>query len=246
MTFSSKDGNPLILITTGNHKGELVGITDKDGNLQREFKLAKGTLIPILNPKARSVEYIAGPSGSGKSTMVANLAGRYLKTNDAKAYLFSRSSQEDDPAFDNIPFIQIPIDKNLINTPVDVTKLEPNTLLVFDDVGTIHDEQVRRAVEKIMMDVLEVGRKYMVHIIITSHLIIPNDKKFARVMMNEIQYMTIFPKCGNSQQISYALKEYFGLGKKEIEKILKLDSRWVRIHNRYPKYVIFDHGAYFL
>jgi hypothetical protein len=243
--FSTKDGDPLALITSGKHAGEFVSISDK-GNLGQSFALETGTLIPILSTVGeRSVEYIAGPSGSGKSTLVADLVKRYLRLHpDQKAFLFSRSPQEDDPVFAGIPFNQIPITNQLLLKPVDVTKINPGTLLVFDDVGTIHNDAQRKAVEKIMMDAVEVGRKYRIFVIITSHLIIPTDKKFARTIMNEIQYITIFPKSGSAHQINYVLKTYFGMDKTQINRILHLDSRWVRIHSRYPRFVLYDKGAY--
>ena len=81
---------------------------------------------------------------------------------------------------------------------------------------------------------------------ITNHLIIPNEKKFARTVLNEIQYLTIFPKSGSSQQIRYVLKTYFGFKDKQITKILNLDSRWVRISKSYPMYILYDKGAYIM
>jgi hypothetical protein len=210
--------------------------------------LKQGQLMPILNTSGdRSVEYIAGPSGSGKSTIVADLVRRYLRLNpNKKAYLFSRSPQQDDPAFDGIDFLQVPLTTAIVTRPVNITTLEHGTVLVFDDVGTISDDKIKRAIEKIMMDAVEVGRKYGIFVIITSHLIVPTDKKFARTMMNEIQYLTIFPKSGTTQPITYALKTYFGLGKKEIERVLNVNSRWARIHARCPRFVMYDHGAYLL
>lgn len=245
--FSTKDGEPLALIKSGPHKGELISISPS-GSLGRDFKLTKGELVPILNTSGeRSVEYIAGPSGSGKSTIVADLVRRYLRLNPKKkVYLFSRSPKEDDPAFKGIEMSQIPISDQLVGTPIDITKLKPGTVLVFDDVGTIHVDAQRKAVEKIMMDAMEVGRKYQIYVIITSHLIIPTDKKFARTMMNEMQSVTLFPQSGCTQQISYVLRTYVGVDTNQIQRILNLPSRWVRVHTRYPRFVLYDRGAFLL
>lgn len=245
--FSTKAGRPLALINTGPKKGELISLTD-GGNLGSDFKLSVGTLVPILDVTGeRSVEYIAGPSGSGKSTIVAELAKRYLKLHpNANALLFSRTPQEDDPAFDDVDFEQIEIDDDLVGLRFDITALKPGSLLVFDDVATVNDKKQREAVEAIMMDVLEVGRKYNISVIITSHLVIPNDKKFARVIMNEIQYLTVFPQSGSTHQIKYALKQYMGLDTPAINRVLNLRTRWVRIHGRFPRFVLYQNGGYLL
>lgn len=253
-TFSTELGQPIMIVTSGKKQGELISITPsgstRPGNLSSHFITGDGELallIPNTSSVGRTVEYIAGPSGSGKSTIVAGMVKRYLKAYPkTKVYLFSRSQQEDDPAFKSIPFIQIEIDDGIVNEPIDITQIRPGSILVFDDIGTIHSDTQRRAVEKIVMDALEVGRKFRISVIVTSHLIIPQDKKFARVIMNEIQYITVFPKSGTTQQISYALTTYFGIGKNELDKILQSSSRWVTLHTRYPRFVMYDRGAYFL
>lgn len=251
-SFSTEHGNPIMAVLTGDHKGDLVSVAPQgqQGNLGKEFQLKNGELtliLPSTGCAERAVEYIGGPSGSGKSTVLAKMIKLHLKVfPKAKVFLFSRSRQEDDPAFKGIKFRQVKIDDTLVTDPIDVTIQEEGSILVFDDIGTIHSDAQRRAVEKIIMDALEVGRKFRISVIVTSHLIIPNDKKFARVVMNEIQYLTVFPQSGTSQSITYALKEYFGMGKNEVDKILKLPSRWVTIHTRFPRFVMYDRGAYFL
>lgn len=245
--FSSSAGEIYAIGNGTKIKKLVIGIAEK-GDMGKEFKLNAGSLVPVMSfQKERAVEYIAGPSGSGKSTMVAALLEGYSSlVPKAHLYLFSRCNQEDDKAFDNLDFEQICIDESLTEVDFDVTNLKPNSVLVFDDIGTIHDDKLRKTVEKIVMDALEVGRKYKINVVITSHLVIPNDKKYARVIMNELQFLTIFPKSGSTQQISYVLNRYCGLSKRDIQKILSLDSRWVRIHNRYPKFVLYDKGGFTL
>ena len=42
------------------------------------------------------------------------------------------------------------------------------------------------------------------------------------------------------------LKEKAGLANDQIDKILKLNSRWVAIHKCYPLYVVSEHSLYLL
>ncbi len=251
-SFSTTHGEPLMFVTSGLHKGTLISIapSGRTGDLGNRFELKTGELsllMPSTGSVNRTVEYIAGPSGSGKSTILARMVKYHLKVHPkTKVYLFSRSNKDDDPAFKGIPFKQVSIDDELVEEPIDITTLRAGSILVFDDIGTIHSDAQRKTIEKIIMDALEVGRKFQISVIVTSHLIIPNDHKFARVMMNEIQFLTVFPKSGTTQQITYALRTYLGLSKNEIDRILQSSSRWVTIHTRFPRFVMYDKGAYFL
>ena len=202
---------------------------------------------PRLNPYQRTVSYICGPSGSGKSTYAAELIRAYLNFQEKEFYIFSRTDCRGDPAFKDLKYTQIAINESLIEDPIDITQdLIGGSLVLFDDCNTIQNKKLKDVVEKIMEDILEVGRKLDITIIITSHLVIPNSKNFARTIMNELQYLTVFPKSGSSQQIRYALKTYFGLSNKQIDDILQIKSRWITISKSYPMYVLSERLAYIL
>jgi len=213
---------------------------------QKIFEISDGKMVQIPNIETREIVYIAGPSGSGKSTYAGNYAN-YLKKifPDKEVFLFSR--KDSDPAFDSLKPNRIKIDNGLVENPIDLTQeLSSGAIVIFDDVNTINDDKQKKAVDKLMADIMEVGRSYGIYIIITNHLVIPNEKKIARTIMNELHTMTVFPKSGSAQQITYALKTYFGLDKKQIEVILKIPSRWVTISKSYPQYVICENGVFLL
>jgi hypothetical protein len=223
--------------------------SDSDDDIEdfgmKEFT-TKLDISPLPDLENRFIEYIAGPSGSGKSTMATDLAHKYQKEfPKRKIFIFSRTDAKNDPAYKDLRFKQFKINDELINNPLDITKevSKNGCLLIFDDCGTIHDEALKKEIEKLICDAMEVGRKLQVCLIITNHLVIPNERKFARTMMNELTNFTFFPKSGSGQQITYALKTYFGLSKKQIERLLQLDSRYVRISKGYPQYVQYAHGA---
>ncbi len=205
-------------------------------------------LIPLPDLTQRFIEYIAGPSGSGKSTIAAELAVQFKNINpDKPIYIFSRTDVKKDPAFAQLKPIQIAVDESLIEDPIDVTEeFTEGCLIIFDDCTTIYNDKVRKELEKMMADAMEVGRKLNCNMIITSHLVIPNEKKLARTILNELNMLTFFPKSGSAQQIKYALKTYWGLANKQIDTILAIKSRWIRISKTYPQYVLHDSGAYVL
>jgi len=223
---------------------------EEEGALFFDYPAPK-KLYPVPDLNSRFVEYIAGPSGSGKSTMATNLAAEFRAVYPKIPILiFSRTKPEDDDAFADLDgAIVIELNEKLIEQPVDITK-DPSflegSLLIFDDVSTVHSDAVKKEVNKLLTDAMEVGRKLNCNMIITNHLVIPNEKKLARTIMNELNMLTVFPKCGSSQQIRYSLKTYFGLNNKQIDGILSLKSRWVRICKSYPMFVLHEHGAYIL
>jgi Cdc6-like AAA superfamily ATPase len=242
------EGNPIAkIINPKNKSSTLLYLNpENDSEIQNCIKNIK--LEPRLNPYERSVSYIAGPSGSGKTTYALNLIRPYLELfPDKPFFLFSRTDYRDDPAFKNLKPMQIPINDSMLTHPIDITEeLRGGSIVLFDDCNTLQDDKLKKAIEKLMNDILEVGRKLDITIIITSHLVIPNDKKMARTILNEMQSLTVFPKCGSSQQIRYCLKTYYGINNKQIDNILSLKSRWVTISKSYPNYVLYENGCFIL
>jgi len=220
----------------GDHGGECFEVSDES------------YLLPIPSVDERSVDYIAGPSGSGKSTYAAKLAMSFKKIYPQKDFfIFSRTHSKNDPAFSKLKPIQIIIDDSIVDNPIDITReLTGGCLVLFDDCNTIQNDAQKKSIDKLMADIMEVGRKLNIWIIITNHLVIPNEKKVARTILNEMQSLTVFPKSGSVQQIRYCLKQYYGLNNKQIDEIIHVPSRWVTIYKNYPMCVLHEKGAYIL
>jgi len=255
----SDNGKPIARLDLGNKKVEILSIVDPDdpkykskGQVFTRYPekgvLAK-PLVPLPDPNSRFVSYIAGPAGSGKSTYASSLATQFRKIHpDKKIFIFSRTEADKDPAYEKLKPIQIDIDEDLLLNPIDITKemSENGCLIIFDDCETIHNEKLKREIQKLIMDGLEIGRKLNLNMIITNHLILPNNKAFGRVLLNEIQSLTVFPKSGSAKQIKYALNEYFGLDNKQLKELFTLNSRWVTVSKTFPQYVLHARGAYIL
>jgi len=216
----------------------------------KKLELKNGIMVPIVDLEQRSVNYIAGPSGSGKSTIASKLIKGYCSLNPEKPlYIFSRTNPKDDPAFKNLKYTTVPINQDLlIENPIDIKQdLAGGSIVLFDDCNTIQDDKLKKAVEKIIEDILEVGRKMDITIFITNHLIVPNERRFARTIMNELQTLTIFPQSGSAYQIEQVLCTYFGVDKNRVKKeILSLPSRWVMVKKNFPRTVLHEKGAFIL
>lgn len=244
---------PIAKVEVGPKKFEILGVIDPDNDkFKKNIKTFKTyqtkSLQPIPDPSNRFVAYVAGPSGSGKSTYVAELAMQYKKLfPNNKIFIFSRTEAIEDPAYKKLKPEQIEINDDLLENPIDITKeIGPEgALVIFDDTETINDVLLKNEIQKLIMDILEVGRKLKINCIVTNHLIIPTKKNFARTVLNEAQTITLFPKSGCAG-MDYVLDKYFGINKKQIKNIRELPSRWVTISKTYPMFVLHKGGAFIL
>lgn len=248
--FSTEEGTEIAIVRGGESNGEIIFLADDvDRGRSRVVKQRPVRIISVYDgifeqaPTERTY-LIAGMAGSGKSTYVSKLVKNFQKMHHGcKIFLFSRI--DDDPAFEGINFKRIPLTDDLIDNPLDIKEVVENSLIVFDDIDTLQGKLLD-SVYNFIMQLLELGRHKNVKVLITSHLIIGHAKKLARTILNELQSLTIFPQSGSVQQITHALKTYFGFNNKQIEKVLSYESRWVTIIKKYPSIVISEHKCIFV
>ena len=213
----------------------------KQGKTEIIDKYAKFT--PVVDPVARQVFYIAGPSGSGKSHYSAMIISVYKKLFPNNAvYVFCRHTQ--DPVIDKLGVTRVVINEELDQDPIDITQGMDDCLVLFDDCDTINDKKIKAAVDHLKNDIMEVGRKRNIYIIITSHLISKGHE--TETVLNECHQLTLFPKTGSAYQSRYVLEKYVGLNKKQIDFLLKLPSRWITIKRTYPQVCFYEHGCFML
>lgn len=256
--FNYKSGIP-IAINDLNDKTLYISTDDNKRRMRKDFKegkiknkgeqyieIEKGNFIPLCDFDERDVIYICGPSGVGKTTLATTIMKEWKEEfPKGEIYVFSRTNIKNDPAFKGMKINQIIIDETLLDDPIDIeTEITGNTLILFDDITTIQDKELKNSVESILADVMEVGRKLKIYVLATSHLIIPNEKKLARTLLNEAKKLVVFPQSGNVQQIRYALKTYYGFSNKQIDEFMKTDSRWLIFSKNHPQYVLSSYQAW--
>lgn len=246
--FNSNEGRLIgkIKNRANKKKERLIYVKENKRGGTSNVVTKTGKIVPLPDVDKREVVYIAGPSGSGKSTYAATYIKNYLTLfPDKDFFIFSRTNADDDPAFSKLTYSQVTIDNNLVENPIDITQeLTEGCIILFDDVNTVQDPKLKKAIDNLMNDIMECGRKLGIYCVITNHLVIPNERKMARTVLNECTSLTVFPKSGGSQQITYALKTYFGYTPKQIAKILKLPSRWVTLYKTYPQVIMTENEAY--
>lgn len=213
----------------------------------KEFHLTDGTLsqIPMIpsDEAQRDNLFIAGPSGSGKSTYASEYIRLFKKLYpDRNIIIFSRVDH--DPALDIYNPTRIMINEELVDDPIDPVKELSNSLVIFDDIDTIKDKAQRNAVTALRDDILETGRHANIFVITTSHQLC--NWKATKASLNEANSITFFPKSGARNQMIRCLKDYCGIEKKDVKRILDLPSRWVTILRRYPQTILYESGIFLL
>jgi hypothetical protein len=260
----TKSGRPIAKIIDGEYDGKIIYLitddelyNDNDDNINnklsllnlrnsnkyyKNIELSDGKLMQLPNKDKREINYICGPSGSGKSTYTAKYINEYLDIFPKnKIFLFSKI--DDDNAFKDVDIYKIDLDESLYEEPIDVSELS-NSLTIFDDIATIKDKNILKAVVDIQNDILETGRHNNIYICSTNHQL--SNYKDTRTLINESHNITFFPSSGATYYIKEFLKKYMGLSRDQIENIFNLKSRWVTIHKHYPMYVIYERGIYIL
>ena len=252
----SKTSKPIAIITGGKHDKRIIYLDENEKNkkkygyiqelddkLNSEIIIQDGIIFPLPELHTRSTVFVSGPAGSGKSTFVAEYVKNYkliFPKNDV--YLFSKV--KNDPAFDHIKkMIKIPVDEKLMEDGVEAEDVK-NSLCIFDDIDTLHDKKVQVFIDKVRDDLLEVGRHKNVYMLNTGHQLL-NWKK-TKIMLMESSGVTFFPKSGGAHAIKTFLSKYAGLDKAQIDKVFKINSRWVFINKQYPMYIVSEHKIYLI
>lgn len=192
----------------------------------------------------RTILYITGQSGSGKSYYTTEFVANYKKM-FPKNDVILVSAVKDTSTIDKIKKLKkVDITKpEFLSTEVPMEELK-DSCIIFDDVDSIGNKFIKKKVWELMSNVLTTGRHFNITAIITYHVATAGAE--TKLILNESQSITFFPSASGGRTLKYLLDSYLGLDKTQIEKIKKLDTRWVTICKSYPKVVLYEGGAYIL
>ena len=253
MNDITKDWNPIALIK-GDDRNKNVNkflcINSGDEKGETQIKLPDDLFfqpIPDTDKNKRKIWYTAGACGCGKSYNAKTIANNYLKLYpDRPIYVVSKL--EKDETLDGINGeIQRLNYREFEDNPPDINEFY-DCLIIFDDFDTITPKKVLDRVLTFIDDISIMGRKHKddqgnISMVVISHFL-TNYKK-TRLILNECDFMTLFPQATSSHALNYVLKNYVGMDKEEVKALEKL-GRWVMIHKMYPQYVLSQQTAYLL
>lgn len=219
----------------------------------------KSTLYPKLGfnkykptgEEMVEITYIYGPNRSGKTFYAAKYANLWAKIfKDWPIYLFSR--RDKDKVLDDITNLnRVIIDETLVTDPISMTDFE-KSLVIFDDIDTISDKKICKAVQKLRDDIMETGRQKMIYVINTSHL--GMNWNPTRTVLNEANSYTLFPRKGNYEMNCKILKNKMGMKSDVITSIMDRPNGlaykgkwgWITVYKDSPQYLVHENGVLLL
>ncbi len=231
----------------GHDKKNICCINSKKNKCEEnlsEYKCEEGEYLQHIpnHKQERDCLYIAARSGSGKSYYCAMYATQYSKLHPKNPiYLFSGLGEEKGGSIDKIKkLIRINLDEEFMSTEFELDDIK-NCMLIFDDIDVIENKALQTKLYSILNMALKVGRHAKCSVLMTMHS--PCDRQKTKTIIEECHSITIFPHGMGSKPLKYLLDSYFGMNKKEIEEVKKLDSRWVTITRTYPSVMFWEGGA---
>lgn len=248
MSFSPEGGIEVAIVKGGQSDKDIVYIEDEDkkkskimkSNAIKVVECEDGTFEMLPNEKIRVI-YICGSAGSGKSVWSAKFIKRYLKNHPkAKFYIFSQLAK--DPAFDDLKPHRITLDESLIENPINIEEdINKHDLILFDDCSD-NEKPLQEAIDNLETRLLVHGRKMAIQVLITSHLLNPDNSKHSRHRLNEMQTLVFFPQSGSSAQLTHSLKTQYGFSVRQVHEILQIENtRWIAITKIFPNILISEH-----
>lgn len=241
---------------TYKQDGEPIATTIKNGKNDKTIYLSKNSddkdYLTVNEPKSiqlipnttkeRGVYYICGMAGSGKSYFCNRLIEQYHKLYKKRSiYLFSLI--DDDPSITSKFVKRVKLDKKFIETSFELSDFQ-DSMIVFDDVDTIRSKGIKDKLFHILDTLLQCGRHKNCSIVYISHIVCNGNA--TKMILNESNYITIFPRTLGARSIRYLLQEYIGMDKSQIKKVKTLDTRAVTIMKMYPSVILYDQGAYLI
>jgi hypothetical protein len=191
----------------------------------------------------RQILYVSGASGSGKSYYASSYIKEYVKM-FPKNDVFVVSSLDKDEQLDSIKNVKrIKLDEKFCDTGFSIDDFK-DSMVVYDDTETIANNMVQEKITNIMNLILTTGRHTNTFAINTSHA--TNGGHRTKLILLESHSVTLFLQTMGDRALKYFLETSFGLGKKQIDQIKELESRWITICRTIPVSVIHEKGIFIL
>jgi hypothetical protein len=195
----------------------------------------------IPSSDERSVIYICGKSGSGKTYYIKCYIQEFHKEHP-KSPIWFISPKYDDTTLKEVKkwVTQLRLDDEFLKEEICLEDLR-GSLVIFDDIEAIMDKQIKEKVFRLLNLVMTDGRSYGISCCIVSHS--PTNGKETRLMLLENSHCAFFPNYLSDHNLNYLCKNYLGLDKGHIDKILKTNDRSCSVLNN-PRVVITDKLAF--
>lgn len=185
--------------------------------------------------------FITGPPKCGKSYWMNQYVSAYRQIIGTKVILFTM--HDHDPTLNEQNYIKVTLSDDLLNEPLELSDLT-DSLVIFDDINSSKYPKVTKYLLSLMDDIACNGRHHNINMIYI------NQECRAGIITKKIltmfTHLVIFPSSGESYQCQRLLKEYCGMSKQRIQRIMSLPSRSILFSRAKPQYIQSDYGVYIL
>ena len=184
---------------------------------------------------------ISGSTLCGKSYFASMIVRSYKKQyKDNDVFIFS--NLDEDPVLDRYKPHRIELDESLIEDPIELSELH-DSLVIFDDIDSLTNKDVRKAVNELRDQVFSTGRHHQIACITTSQILLKGAE--SKSSLENTNLVVLFPVASRGQVHAY-LKDKLYFDKHIIDKISRLRSRWICIHKACPMFVLYENGFFFI
>jgi Cdc6-like AAA superfamily ATPase len=207
-----------------------------------EFTVSPGEKIQHIpvREKERSVLYVCGQSGSGKSFYSNKYIEEYKHSYPKRSiYLFS--VHKDDPSLKCKSIKKINLDDKFISTALTLDDFK-DCLVLFDDVDVLKKGPLKAKLQHILHTLLETGRHANCSVIYISHIACKSHE--TRVILNEANFIVVFPKNMSAQAFKYLFNNYVGLSPVQQKRVKNMKGRAVTYYKSYPNLIFNDKEAW--
>jgi hypothetical protein len=213
------------------------------GRIKRQI-ISDNTLqvLPNDDQNSRCIR-LMGQSGQGKSVWCGNYARNYHRIfPERDIYVFS-FILDPDPAYEGIPIIKIPLNRQLVEEcpEQDIREFE-KSLVIFDDAENCNDKVLLKYIDSLRDRMHTMGRKLKINVLHCEHLTC--NFKASRISLLESSAYVIFPSGSSRRNLKYLLDNYTNLSEEKVKHILNIrGSRWVFIRKSIPGMIISEHSC---
>jgi hypothetical protein len=196
--------------------------------------------------KPRLTMSVFGMNGSGKSYFSDKIARMYKAFYpENPIYIFSCVAEDSGGLFkfsEDIHTVEIN-PENFLDPETAYTRDDmENSLCIFDDIENISDRLLAKEVYNFRDACLNKGRHQNISVISIFHNALAGA--FSKIIHQESENTTIFPRGSIDNNMKFLTKKLgmsVPMAKGLIDKYSKI-SRWVCISNKYPSFVVHEHG----
>lgn len=214
------------------------------GRIKRQI-ISDHTLqvLPSDDQNSRCIR-IMGQSGSGKSYWCAGYAREYHRMfPERDIYVFS-FILDPDPAYEGIPIIKIPLNRQLVEEcpEQDIREFE-KSLVIYDDAENCNDRVLLKYIDSLRDRMHTMGRKLKINVLECQHL--TTNFKASRISLLESSAYVIFPNGSSRRNLKYLLENYTNLSEEKVKHILNMrGTRWIYVKKGgIPPMIVSEHSC---